>query len=445
VSRPRVVVVGAGVAGLAAGWRLQQQGCDVVVLEATGEVGGKTGAIRRDGFVLNTGATVLAGSYDAMRAIAAEVGVGDQFYDPPPVIGVVRAGKVHLIRTSGLAAIGDFLRTPLLSARSKLKLAKVVRDLLRSRSKVDYERPDLRAQLDTQSVAQYCAAKLNAEICDNLLDPVLGGIYVVEGKRLSVADLWFTIWKVLLSGLLGYRSGMDFFARAVAAKLEVQTGALVTEIAREPGGTRVTWMTADGAHADHVDGVVITVPAPQVPAMFPEIDPELSRILTEGLHQANFISIRFALSRRPSTPAAVIVAGTGELGGIATISYEHHMSPDSAPSGKGLIGVLLYSDWATTRLGMSDDDIVNEVLSSLEIVEPGIAGMVEFSHVTRWSPAALNALPGTHKQIAKINRLIDPRDRVQLAGDYMVLTSVNGSIMSGEAAAKRLSNNIFGR
>jgi protoporphyrinogen/coproporphyrinogen III oxidase len=445
VSRPRVVVVGAGVAGLAAGWRLQQQGCEVVVLEATDEVGGKTAAVRRDGFTLNTGATVLAGSYHAMRAIATEVGVGDQFCDPPAVIGVVHAGRVHLIRTAGVGALVDFVRTRVLSARSKLKLVKVVRDLLRSRTMVDYDRPDLRAQLDTQSVAQYCDAKLNAEICDNLLDPVLGGIYVVEGKRLSVADLWFTVWKVLLGGLLGYRGGMDFFARAVAAKLEVQTGAMVTGIAREADGARVSWTTPDGTHQDHVDGVVVTVPAPQVPSMFPEIDPELSRILTEDLHQANFISIRFALSHRPSTRAAVIVAGTGELGGISTISYEHHLSPGSTPPEKGLIGVLLYSDWATTRLGMSDDDLVSEVLSSLRIVEPGIAGIVEFSHVTRWSPAALNALPGTHKNIAKVNRMIDPRDRVQLAGDYMVLTSVNGSIMSGEAAAKRLSDSIFGR
>jgi len=375
MSRPRVIVVGAGVAGLTAGFRLQQQGCDVTVLEAEDRIGGKTASTRTDGFVVNTGATVLAGSYTALLDLARDVGIAEEFFPMPgAVIGVVNGGRVHTLRGGGAGALVDFARTPLLSARSKLGLAKMVPGLLRSRTKAGYDDHDARAQLDTETVAQYCHRTLNAETCDRLLAPVLGGIFVVEGRELSAADLWFTLWKVLLGGLMGYRGGVDV----------------------------------------------------------------LARILTEGLQQANFISVRLALSQRPRTGAMLTVASLGQLGGIATVSYEHNLSPGAAPPGKGLLGVLLYHEWATPRLGLSDDELVDSVLSSLETIEPGISKNVEFSQVTRWIPGALKSTQGTHQQIARLNRLIDPNDRVQLAGDYLGMPSVNGSIVSGNAAARRL-------
>lgn len=435
---PRVIVVGAGVAGLAAGYRLQQQGCEVTVLESQDHIGGKTAGVRRDGFVVNTGATVLAGSYEAMLNMARDVGVADQVFSPPAVIGVVRDDVVHELRGGGIGAIVDFVRTPLLSGRSKLKLARMAVDLLRARKKTGYDQPELRAELDTKTVAQYCDQRLNAEIRDHLFDPVLGGIFVVEGKNLSVADLWFTLWKVLLGGLLGYRGGMDFFARAVAERLDVQIGATVTNIAREGTGARVRWETADQRHDERVDGVVVSVSASQAPTLFPELDPALKAIMLDGLEQANFISIRLGLSRRPTTKSLLTVAGTGQLGGIATISYEHNLSEGSAPEGKGLIGVLLYHEWATPRLGLSDEKFLEAVLPSLERIEPGISDNIEFAEITRWTPGALKVTHGTHKLIAEIDRLIDPSDHVQLAGDYLGMPSINGSIVSGEVAAQRL-------
>jgi protoporphyrinogen/coproporphyrinogen III oxidase len=438
-TNPSVIVVGAGVAGLAAAYRLQQHGAMVTVLEAADRVGGKTASVHRDGFIVNIGATVLAGSYRAMLDIAREVGAGDAVFAAPAVIGVYRDGVVHKIRGGGFGAIVDFVRTPLLSPKSKLMLAKMAPDLLRARTKVDYGDAASRAELDTETIAEYCDRRLNSEICDHLLDPVLGGIFVVEGRLLSTADLWFTIWKVLLGGLLGYRGGMEFFAKAVAARLNVRTGATVTKIARSERGAQIQWEDADGRHDEQVDGIVVTTSAPQAAEIFPEVDPALKRVMLDRIEQANLISIRLGLSRCPATKAVLVVAGSGQLGGLAAVSYEHSLSPGSAPAGKGLIGVLPYHEWVTPRLELSDDQLLAEVLPDLERVEPGITDLIEFAEITRWTPGALKLTCGTQRAIAEINRLIDPCDRVQLAGDYVSMPSVNGSVVSGEAAAGRLA------
>lgn len=441
----RVIVVGAGVSGLSAAFRLQQRGHDVTVLEAEPHVGGKTAGSRRDGFTLNTGATVLGASYDAMLALAREAGVADQVISAPATIGIVRDGTVHRLRGAPPGAIVDFLRTPLLSAKSKLLLARAGLDALRARKKAGYDHPELRAQLDIESIADYCDRRLNAEIRDVLLGPVMGGLYVSDGAGLSVADLHFTLTKILAGGMLGYRGGIDFFARALAERLDVRTSCRVTLVERDEASARVVWTNGEGAEQEEtVDGAILTVAAPFVPPMYPGLDPAIQGLLLEGLEQANFMSVRLALSRRPNEDALLIMVPSHELGGIATVMFEHGIAQGCAPEGKGLVGVLLYHEWVTPRLELSDDQLLEELLPDLDRLVPGIAEMIEFFEITRWTPGALRSVPGTHKVMAEIVERMDAADRVQLAGDYLSIPSINGSIVSGEAAAKRLAGAIGG-
>jgi oxygen-dependent protoporphyrinogen oxidase len=199
----RVIVVGAGVAGLSAAFRLQQQGFEVTVLEADDRVGGKTMASRRDGYILNRGATVLGASYDAVKALARDVGVEDDIVRVPSRVGIVRDGRTYWLRGGGFGALVDFIRTPLLSWKSKLVLTRAAFDALRARRKAGFGDPSLRAELDVESVSDYSDRRLNSEVRDIILDPVMGGLLIVDGLAASVADLFFLASKVLGGGVLG--------------------------------------------------------------------------------------------------------------------------------------------------------------------------------------------------------------------------------------------------
>jgi protoporphyrinogen/coproporphyrinogen III oxidase len=123
----RVIVVGAGISGLAAAWRLKQQGIDVTVLEAEPHVGGKLHSIERDGFRINPapGSTPAPTSRCSPSSTSS---VQHRLSTPPTTVGLVRDGTAHYLRGDGLGALIDFVRTPLLSAKSKLLLLRLVRD-----------------------------------------------------------------------------------------------------------------------------------------------------------------------------------------------------------------------------------------------------------------------------------------------------------------------------
>ncbi|MFF4396285.1 protoporphyrinogen oxidase [Streptomyces sp. NPDC001480] len=284
-----VVVIGAGVAGLAAAHRLLQRGTRVTVLEASDRVGGKLLPGEIAGVRVDLGAESMLARRPEAVDLAREVGLADRLQPPATATasiwtrGALRPmPKGHVMGVPGTAAA-------LTGVLSDEGLARIERDADLPRTEVG----------EDVAVGEYVAARLGREVVDRLVEPLLGGVYAGDAYRISLrsavpqlfqaarthTSLTEAVREIQAKAVAGRQTGPVFMGieggvgqlpLAVAESVrrrggEIVTGAPVGELRREPGGG---WRVAAGDRVLRADAVVVAVPAPAAAGLLAAESPE---------------------------------------------------------------------------------------------------------------------------------------------------------------------------
>lgn len=119
-SAKRVAVIGAGVSGLAAAYKLKSHGLNVAVFEAEGRAGGKLRSVSHDGLIWDEGANTMTESEPEVRSLLDDLGLREkqQFPISQNKRYIVRNGMPVLIPANPIALI----KSNFLSAKSKFQI-----------------------------------------------------------------------------------------------------------------------------------------------------------------------------------------------------------------------------------------------------------------------------------------------------------------------------------
>ncbi len=433
----KIFVVGAGPSGLSAAWRLHASGREVVVLEAADRVGGQLLTVRRDGYLMEAGATVLTAGYDSVLQLIREVGMEHELIPTNTLMGFMRDGTMHYLRSHLLAV--DATRTKLLSLKSKLKVAKLALDLIKVRKLLSYDDLSLASDYDVETLLEYCTRRgLGGEVFDYLLEPSVRGGAGVPGDSVSVVEFFFLWQKVLGAKLFTLRDGYSSFLRRIAAKLpDVRLGAKVLEVTEDASGVRVTYRDATGVHTESGAGAIVSTMANSVPDIVPQLEESRAQFL-RGLQYTSAITINLALNAIPDCPASFVVVPRPVSADLFAVVLEHNKTDGRAPAGKGLVSLFLMNQWTIDHMTASDDEILAAVLPEAEKVLPGVSNSVEFARVNRWYPVLVHSHPGVYKELRKFHAARDVSSRIHLAGSYTSSGNVNTAATAGERAAREL-------
>ena len=187
----RVVVVGAGISGLAAAWRLSRRspGTEVIVLEGAPEVGGKLRVAEIGGLTVDVGAeSVLARRPEAV-ALIAEAGLGDDLVHPVPTAtaSVLARGRLHRLPAGTVMGVPGSLAV-LPGLAGLLTTAEV--DRVAAEPTIDAP-----AVVEDVDVASWVAGRMGRAVVDRLVEPLLGGVYAGHADQLSLAATVPALWQ----------------------------------------------------------------------------------------------------------------------------------------------------------------------------------------------------------------------------------------------------------
>jgi protoporphyrinogen oxidase len=469
-SARHVVIVGGGIAGLAAAFYLRDAMVDgmpvrVTVLEGSPKLGGKLSASQVAGVSMDEGAeALLARRPEGVELITASGG-GD----------LVPAGTTSsAIWTRGaLRALPrrQFMGVP--ADIDELAAAGVVSaaGLARARREAPVERNgDI-------SVTDYVGGALGAEVVDRLVDPLLGGVYAGRSEDLSfdatLAPLAAATRKhpvlteaatalipaspadpdvkpapvfVTLTSGLGALPG----TLAKASGAQVRTSAMVRELARTPDGWRLTIGSAAGPEYLAADAVILACPATPAARLLNASAPDAAQALAEIPYASMaIITLAYKADALPATGRSGYLVPAVDGKAVKAVTFSTVKWPHLAKAARDAGTSVHIIRCSVGRIGevallqRDDQDLVS--LAAAELAEAtGISGGPVESRVTRWGGGLPQYNVGHLGRVARIRAAVAAQPGLAVAGAAYDGVGIPACVATARQAAGQVLDALRG-
>ena len=431
----KAFVVGAGICGLAAAWRLKQAGYAVEVFEREDRASGRVKSIELAGNTIDTGATVFLPAYAETLALINEMGLTSELQ---PIRGSVvfpREGRLHeLDMQRPLAA----LFTRVIGWRSKLSLLKLVWRFLKLRKQLNFTNLGEARADDVDTLADYCRGRFPDEVYRYVLNPAIKFLYIHNGDTGSTIEL---LWWMHANGLgqpRSLRRGSSSLTDALAAQVTVHTGSEVTRVARDGDGVALTYRDASGTlQTAQAEVCVVTTPSPiSAQICVDGLTPRQRKILSERRYEACTV-VSFCTKKRPAIDALMFMLPDDFEPDLATVIFGHNIGHSRVPADRGVINAYFMARWSDQYANADDATVVAAARERLRRWLPEVDDTLA-TNVQRWPFTAAIADVGDCAKIADYDADIDPDSPIQVIGDFQVQASMNVGVAVANAAVRRL-------
>ena len=468
----RVVIVGGGITGLSAAFYLQKEArekglpVEVILIEASNRLGGKIQTVRRDGFIIERGPDSFLIRKKSVDILADDLGIADELVKNATGQAYVLVNEeLHPIPGGSVMGIptelGPFLKTDLFSLTGKLRAAG---DFVLPRSGVEGD----------QSLGRFFRRRFGGEVVENLIEPLLSGVYAGDIDHMSLQSTFpqfYEVEKKHRSLILGmkkttpklkkqtsqnpgeigkregafhsFRNGLETIVDAMEQQFEpgtVMKGVKVEGIDMLEGKMN---LQVSGGQSIEADAVILTTGHMMASKLF------APHQVMQGLKEIPTTSVATVALAFPSEAVVQDKEGTGFLVSrtsdysITACTWVDRKWPTTTPDGKVLLRAFVGRAGDQAIVDLPDSEIEKIVLADLSKII-GIKGEPDFSVITRWKEDRPQYRVG-HKQRIETARteLATKFPLVKLAGASYDGVGLPDCINQGRKAVTEILTDLF--
>ncbi|MED4016785.1 protoporphyrinogen oxidase [Sutcliffiella cohnii] len=459
--KKKVVIVGGGITGLSAAYYLQKEieanklPISITLVESTSRLGGKVQTVSKDGYIIEKGPDSFLARKESASRLIKELGLEKKkVRNTSGTSFILLKGKLYPIPDGAVMGIptkmSPFVTTGLFSPLGKVRAAG---DLILPTSK---EKGD-------QSVGSFFRRRFGGEVVENLIEPLLSGIYAGDIDQLSLQATFPQFQKVEQkhrSLILGMKQTMPPTPKKKVGMFQTLTTGLqkmidtleeklhdvqilrtikVLNIDKTEKGYCLKLSNGD---AIKCDSVIVTTPHSVTASMFESLP---------SMHN---------LEKMPSTSVATVALGFDESAiqekmsgtgfvvsrnsdfSITACTWTHRKWPHTAPKGKVLLRCYVGRVGEEAIVEQSDTIIKRVVMDDLKKIM-NITQEPDFALITRWKKAMPQYNVGHKDRIKEVkDSLGKVMPGVILAGSSYEGLGVPDCIDQGEEAVKLVLSHL---
>ncbi|GGE72762.1 protoporphyrinogen oxidase [Priestia taiwanensis] len=468
-TRKKVVVIGGGIAGLASTYYLQKEArekqlpIDTMLIEASAKLGGKIQTVKQDGFVIERGPDSFLARKTSASKLIKEVGLEDRLVNNT-------AGKAYVLVKDKLHGIPEGSTMGIPTRVMPFVFSGLFSPIGKLRAGFDFVMAPSQEEGD-QPLGTFFRRRLGDEVVENLIEPLLSGIYAGDIDQMSLMATFPQFHQIeqkygsIVRGMrkamppaappkqgekkkgifLTLTGGLGSLVEAVEERLEegsVLKSVRVDRIEKNED-TGMYTLTLSNKETIEADAVIAATPHQLLQKMFAPY-----KQFDFFKHQPATSVANVAMAF-PESAIKKDIDGTGFVVSrnsdytITACTWTHRKWPHTTPEGKVLLRCYVGRPGDEEIVEQTDGEIVNIVLEDLKRTMD-IMEQPEFAVVTRWKDAMPQYTVGHKERLAQLAKFM----KKELPGIYIAGSSYSGSglpdcILQGEEAVKQVLDYLF--
>lgn len=466
-----VVVIGAGISGLAAAWRLLGRWPDaaITVLEGQPEVGGKLRGGQIAGVQVDLGAESLLARRPEALALMREVGLAEHIVHPNKVsASIYSRGEMHQMPPRTLMGVPTDPAT----------LKGLLNDSELQRVEQEAEHLQTGSHGDDISIGDFVSQRLGRAVVDRLIEPLLGGVYAGHADNISTAAALPALAAAYRDGesvlavaarampspqatdqpvppvFAGLTGGINTLALRLAHKLteagvDVQRNVTAREMSqRADGRFEITTGPVPDPSTLIADDVVVAVPPPAAARLLGRLAPEAAfQLAAIEMASMAIVTLAFPVQALAGVPSSGFLVPPAEGLRIKAATYSVHKWEWVAAAGRGrgddggdvaIMRVSLGRHREVGALQRSDEEIVEMALIDLQRVRGEALPEPIDAVVTRWGGGLPQYAVGHLERIKTVRASIAQVPGLAICGAVMEGVGIPACIASATRAVSEL-------
>lgn len=436
--RATVAVVGSGIAGLSAAYELHKAGHRVVVFEQGSIPGGRMSEVTLGSVRVVTGATIVFSFCEDMMELVRDVGLEDRLREHPTQGRRVATGRGEYDGDTILS----LLRAPVLGARSKLRLAALIPDILRARKSTDPNLAHTAAHLDDESLADYLTRKVGRDFMEDVVGPPFRAAWNWEPENISKAYFLSVVSHLgSKDSTLTFAGGIGELTDELASRLDVRCDTTVTAVLPgRDGGRTIRYRDPGGEGSLDADVAVVAVQGNKVASLVPDLRPH-ERSLLDRVRYTKVGIVHYVLGRAPERYER-IYARTHP----SKLAFYRALPGEPGEAGKPhrLYCELTPQAVAEYAERGKDGGLDAFIRPAVREVYPSLDADVAEVHEQWWDEMLPEFYPGYPSALARYvgAEAAAPREDLLLCGDYLSHAHTGGACASGRRGARALARRL---
>jgi oxygen-dependent protoporphyrinogen oxidase len=466
-NRKDVVIIGAGISGLACAYRLKKLGIDVVLLEQSSQVGGVMQSVRIDDFLIERGPNSAQGVPELL-ALVDELGITSELVEgnPKAPAYVYFNGKLRAVPMSPFSLV----TSDLLSLGGKLRL---LREPFIGKHNAQTQ----------ESVSDFITRRLGSEVAERLVAPFVSGIYAGDERQLSIQAA-FPLMASLESGYgslfrggiakmrearqakknsppsnlpkrkrsISFRDGMQVLPQTLAAKLgdvlltKCQEVSIADSPSQQNQGDRfaVNFKHSGIEQQITCNHLVVATPAMIAANLITSVSQELKQLIEEIEYPP--LAVIYMTYGKASIANPLngfgFLAAPGEKLNVLGCIFSSSQFAGRAPQDKALLTIFMGGARNPELTQLSDDRLGAMAHAELKKIL-GIQSLPRVIGITRWARAIPQYNVGHVTRVKKIETLLRKIKGLHIIGNYLHGVSVGDCLKGAQRIAIEISNKKF--